>query len=140
RCSGGPAGDAETGRRAYHADGAQPAAPGGPVLPADPVLRKGRPARGHRRGRKAWRDGPREPCRRHADADAGASLRRGSAMARTTGNPDRPSRFAILAVVAAGLLVLAAGGLLALAFRETPQGAAGTVLASAIGGPVRLID
>ena len=61
-------------------------------------------------------------------------------MARTTGNPDRPSRFAILAVVAAGLLVLAAGALLALAFRETPQGAAGTALASAIGGPFRLID
>jgi protein SCO1/2 len=61
-------------------------------------------------------------------------------MARTPANPDRPSRFAILAVVAAGLLVLAAGAMLALAFRETPQGAAGTALASAIGGPFRLID
>jgi protein SCO1/2 len=61
-------------------------------------------------------------------------------MARTAGNPDRPSRFALVAVVAAGLLVLAAGALLALAFRETPQGAAGTALASAIGGPFRLID
>jgi protein SCO1/2 len=61
-------------------------------------------------------------------------------MARTAGNPDRPSRFALIAVVAAGLLVLAAGALLALAFRETPQGAAGTALASAIGGPFRLID
>jgi protein SCO1 len=61
-------------------------------------------------------------------------------MAGTPANPDRPSRFAILAVVAAGLLVLAAGAMLALAFRETPQGAAGTALASAIGGPFRLID
>jgi protein SCO1 len=61
-------------------------------------------------------------------------------MPRTPANPDRPSRFAILAVVAAGLLVLAAGAMLALAFRETPQGAAGTALASAIGGPFRLID
>ena len=61
-------------------------------------------------------------------------------MARTAGNPDRPSRFALVAVVAAGLLVLAAGALLALAFRETPQGAAGTALASAIGGPFRLTD
>jgi protein SCO1 len=61
-------------------------------------------------------------------------------MARTPTNPDRPSRFAIFAVVAAGLLVLAAGAMLALAFRETPQGAAGTALASAIGGPFRLID
>src|SRR3984893_14482446 len=61
-------------------------------------------------------------------------------MARTSENPDRPSRFALIAVVAAGLLVLAAGGLLALAFRDTPQGAAGTALASAIGGPFRLID
>ena len=61
-------------------------------------------------------------------------------MARTARNPDSPSRFALVAVVAAGVLVLAAGALLALAFRETPQGAAGTALASAIGGPFRLTD
>ena len=61
-------------------------------------------------------------------------------MARTSENPDRPSRFALIAVVAAGLLVLAAGAMLALAFRDTPRGAAGTALASAIGGPFRLID
>ena len=61
-------------------------------------------------------------------------------MARAAGNPVRPSRFALVAVVAAGLLVLAAGALLALAFRATPQGAAGTALASAIGGPFRLTD
>ena len=61
-------------------------------------------------------------------------------MARTARNPGDPSRFALVAVVAAGLLVLAAGALLALAFRETPQGAAGTALASAIGGPFRLTD
>ena len=39
-------------------------------------------------------------------------------MARTARNPDGPSRFALVAVVAAGLLVLAAGALLALAWRN----------------------
>ena len=40
----------------------------------------------------------------------------------------------------AGVLVIAAGVLLALALRETPRGAAGTALASAIGGQFQLID
>jgi protein SCO1 len=58
--------------------------------------------------------------------------------------PPVPSRtppcFAIVAIAFAGVLVIAAGVLLALALRETPRGAAGTALASAIGGPFQLID
>jgi cytochrome oxidase Cu insertion factor (SCO1/SenC/PrrC family) len=59
---------------------------------------------------------------------------------RPAANPPRPPRFAIIAIVLAAVLVVAAGALLALAVRETPRGAAGTALASAIGGPFRLID
>jgi protein SCO1/2 len=55
-------------------------------------------------------------------------------------NPRIPQRYALLAIAFAGLLVVAAGVLLALAMRETPRGAAGTALASAIGGPFHLID
>src|SRR5438046_1837591 len=56
-------------------------------------------------------------------------------------NPRNPPRFAIVAIVFAALLVVAAGVLLALAVRETPRGGvAGTALATAIGGPFRLID
>lgn len=54
--------------------------------------------------------------------------------------PRTTPRFAIVAIVFAGVLVIAAGVLLALALRETPRGAAGTALASAIGGPFQLID
>jgi protein SCO1/2 len=61
-------------------------------------------------------------------------------MAQPPANPRSPPRFAIVAIVCAALLVVAAGGLLALAVRETPRGAAGTALASAIGGPFRLTD
>ena len=62
-------------------------------------------------------------------------------MARPpAGNPPRAPRFAVIAIVLAAVLVVAAGALLALAVRETPRGAAGTALASAIGGPFRLID
>src|SRR5947209_17426305 len=62
-------------------------------------------------------------------------------MAQPPPNPRHPPRFAIVAIVCAALLVVAAGVLLALAIRETPRGgAAGTALASAIGGPFRLID
>jgi cytochrome oxidase Cu insertion factor (SCO1/SenC/PrrC family) len=62
-------------------------------------------------------------------------------MARAPANPPRPPRFAVIAIVLAAVLVVAAGALLALAVRETPRGgAAGTALASAIGGPFRLID
>ena len=61
-------------------------------------------------------------------------------MPRPAANPPRPPRFAVIAIVLAAVLVVAAGALLALAVRETPRGAAGTALASAIGGPFRLID
>ena len=61
-------------------------------------------------------------------------------MAPPPANPRGPPRFAVVAIVFAALLVVAAGVLLALAIRETPRGATGTALASAIGGPFRLID
>src|SRR3954453_19547425 len=61
-------------------------------------------------------------------------------MAPPPANPRGPPRFAVVAIIFAALLVAAAGGLLALAIRETPRGGAGTALASAIGGPFRLID
>src|SRR5437763_17133536 len=61
-------------------------------------------------------------------------------MASRPANPRTPQRFALLAIVFAGGLVIAAGVLLALALRETPRGAAGTALASALGGPFQLID
>src|SRR5260370_36930949 len=49
-------------------------------------------------------------------------------------------RFVLAAVLLGGLVILGAGALLALAHRDTPRGAAGTLLASAIGGPFRLVD
>jgi protein SCO1/2 len=60
-------------------------------------------------------------------------------MADTPEKPAAP-RFTLIAVAVAGLLVLAAGALVGLAFRESPKGAAGTLLASAIGGPFHLVD
>jgi protein SCO1/2 len=61
-------------------------------------------------------------------------------MAPPPGKPGGAPRFAVIAVTLAGLLVLAAGGLLGLAYRDNPKGAAGTLLASAIGGPFHLVD
>jgi protein SCO1 len=61
-------------------------------------------------------------------------------MAAPPEQPKGVPRFAVIAVTLAGLLVLAAGGLLTLAFRDNPKGAAGTLLASAIGGPFQLVD
>ena len=49
-------------------------------------------------------------------------------------------RFVLAAVLLGGLVIMGAGVLLALAHRDTPRGAAGTLLASAIGGPFRLVD
>ena len=51
-----------------------------------------------------------------------------------------PGRFVLVAVLLAGLVILGAGAFLALSLHETPRGAAGTLLASAIGGPFRLVD
>src|ERR1700745_3873184 len=68
-------------------------------------------------------------------------------MARTApaGSPGKPPtggspRFVLAAAVLAGLVILGAGVFLALALRDNPRGAAGTVLASAIGGPFHLTD
>jgi len=49
-------------------------------------------------------------------------------------------RFALIAAALAGLLILATGALLVLALRDVPKGVAGGVLASAVGGPFRLVD
>ena len=49
-------------------------------------------------------------------------------------------RFVLVAALFAGLVILGAGAFLALSLHETPRGAAGTLLASAIGGPFRLVD
>ena len=49
-------------------------------------------------------------------------------------------RLLLAAIALAGVLVLAAGTLLFVAYRDGPKGAAGTLLASAIGGPFQLVD
>ena len=49
-------------------------------------------------------------------------------------------RFVLVGVLLGALVILAAGTLLGFGLRETPKGAAGTLLASAIGGPFRLVD
>jgi len=51
-----------------------------------------------------------------------------------------PGRFVLVAVLLGGFAILGAGAFLALSLHETPRGAAGTLLASAIGGPFRLVD
>jgi len=51
-----------------------------------------------------------------------------------------PRRFVLIAALLGGLVIMGAGVLLALAHRDTPRGAAGTLLASAIGGSFRLVD
>ena len=53
---------------------------------------------------------------------------------------DVPRRFVLVAVLFAGFVIVGAGAFLALSLHETPRGAAGTLLASAIGGPFRLVD
>jgi protein SCO1 len=49
-------------------------------------------------------------------------------------------RFVLTAVLLGGLVVLGATVFLGLEHRDSPRGAAGTLLASAIGGPFRLVD
>src|ERR1051325_2874959 len=61
-------------------------------------------------------------------------------MPRNTEKPPASPRFAVLALVFAAVLIVAAVALLVVALRETPRGAAGTLLASAIGGPFQLVD
>jgi protein SCO1 len=49
-------------------------------------------------------------------------------------------RFLPAALLLGGLSIMGAGAFLVLSLHETPRGAAGTLLASAIGGPFRLVD
>jgi protein SCO1 len=51
-----------------------------------------------------------------------------------------PRRFIPIAVLFSGFVILGGGAFLALSLHETPRGAAGTLLASAIGGPFQLVD
>src|SRR4029077_4846554 len=51
-----------------------------------------------------------------------------------------PGRFVLVAVLLAGFAILGTGAFLALSLHDTPRGAAGTLLGSAIGGPFRLVD
>ena len=54
--------------------------------------------------------------------------------------PGGSPRFVLVAAALAALVILGAGVFLALALRDNPRGATGTMLASAIGGPFRLTD
>lgn len=54
--------------------------------------------------------------------------------------PGGAPRYLLVAAVLAALVVLGTGGYLALMLKENPRGAAGTALASAIGGPFQLVD
>src|ERR1700720_5060338 len=68
-------------------------------------------------------------------------MARTSTTAQSSNTPPRGSaRFLLVAAILAGLVILGTGVFLALALRDNPRGAAGTVLASAIGGPFRLTD
>lgn len=61
-------------------------------------------------------------------------------MARSPAKPAGSSRYILIAVAFAGVLVVAAGVLLGIILSEGPRGAAGTAMASAIGGPFKLVD
>jgi protein SCO1 len=61
-------------------------------------------------------------------------------MANTAGKPAGSPRFALIAVVMAGVLIVAASGLFVYALHENPKGAAGTLLGASIGGPFHLVD
>jgi protein SCO1/2 len=61
-------------------------------------------------------------------------------MPRPPAKPNGSPPVVLIAVVVAGVLVLAAGLLIGLAFRDSAKGVAGTPLATAIGGPFSLID
>src|SRR5206468_818789 len=60
--------------------------------------------------------------------------------ASRAGAPANSRRFVLAAIMLGALVIMGAGALLVLAHRDTPRGAAGTLLASAIGGPFRLVD
>ena len=60
-------------------------------------------------------------------------------MARSSKAKSTPP-FVLIAVVFAGILVLAAGVMLGMAFRNTTKGVAGSPLAASIGGRFSLVD
>ena len=51
-----------------------------------------------------------------------------------------PGRVVLVAALLGGFAILGAGAFLALSLHDTPRCAAGTLLASAIGGPFHLVD
>ena len=55
-------------------------------------------------------------------------------------SPRPGSRLVLAAALLAGFMILGAGAFVALELRVNPQGAAGTLLSSAIGGPFKLVD
>jgi protein SCO1 len=57
-----------------------------------------------------------------------------------TGTSAASRRFILVAAVLGGLVILGAGVLFAMLQHDAPRGAAGTLLARAIGGPFRLVD
>jgi protein SCO1/2 len=63
-----------------------------------------------------------------------------SGRASRAGATANSRRFVLAACLLGGLVIMGAGALLALAHRDSPRGAAGTLLASAIGGSFRLVD
>src|SRR3984893_547409 len=68
-------------------------------------------------------------------------MARTSTTAQSSNPPPRVSpRFLLIAAILAGLVILGTGAFLAVALRDNPRGATGTVLASAIGGPLQLSD
>jgi protein SCO1/2 len=61
-------------------------------------------------------------------------------MTRSTRKPKAAPPFALVATVFAGLLVLVAGVLIGVAFRDQAKGIAGNPLVAAIGGKFSLVD
>jgi protein SCO1/2 len=57
-----------------------------------------------------------------------------------TASSVRSPRFVLIAAVLAGLVILGTGAFLVLVLHDSPRGAAGTALGSAIGGPFQLVD
>ena len=55
-------------------------------------------------------------------------------------SPRSRSRLVLVAALLAGFMILGAGAIVALALRGSPQGAGGTLLSAAIGGPFKLVD
>jgi protein SCO1 len=61
-------------------------------------------------------------------------------MARAQADPKGSPRFVLIAAAFAGVLVLVAGVLIAVAFRDDTKGVAGSPLAGVIGGTFNLVD